>query len=60
MATNNILRLKREVTERTRTREQDWQNRTARWYSTASRKVEVKQREDQEAEIAKKKKRRNI
>ena len=60
MATDNILRLKKETSDKTKAKEADWQMRTSRWMATAIRKVEIKEKEDADAEVQKKKRRRNV
>lgn len=60
LATDNILRLKKETTEKTRSKESEWQGKASRWMATASRKVEVKEKEDAEVEVMKKKRRKNV
>lgn len=39
MATDATLRLRKETNEKTKAKEADWQNRTAKWMAVAARKV---------------------
>lgn len=60
LATDNILKIKKEVTEKTKAKEQEWQNNVARWLATGTRKIEIKEKEDADAELQKRKRRRNV
>lgn len=60
MATDNIIRLKKETNDRTKAKEGEWQGKAAKWMATASRKVEVKDKEDADAELQKKRKRKPV
>lgn len=48
--------VQKEALSKVRVGESEWQGKAARWLYTAKRKVELKAREDDEAEASKKRK----
>merc|ERR1712146_86722 len=58
MAVTNIRRIRKEVIQKIKAAELDWQSRASRWLYTAKRKVELKTREDAEAAASKRRKKR--
>ena len=55
IAADNIARIRQEVAAKVKVAESDWQLQAGRWLSLGRKKVQVKQKEDQEAKQGKKK-----
>jgi len=55
IAADNIARIRQEVAAKVKAAESDWQLQAGRWLSLGRKKVQVKQKEDQEAKQGKKK-----
>ena len=53
LARENIIRIRKELSERIRAEEMEWQSKASKWLMVAKRKVEVKKQEDELAKAGK-------